>query len=129
MVESRIIYGYLTLTPQLPCIGDGRQSGTCGTPAILNASPEAATGGMLGYLKDGDIVRIDLLKYTADVKISPEEIAKRKKERGPFPIPESQTPWQEMFRDAVGELSEGMVINSAVKYQRVAQRFVPRRNH
>jgi dihydroxy-acid dehydratase len=114
----------------LPCIGDGRQSGTCGTPAILNASPEAATGGLLGYLKDGDIIRVDLLKRTANVKLSDEEIAQRKKEMGKYPIPESQTPWQEIFRDTVGELSEGMVINSAVKYQRIAQKFgVGRQNH
>lgn len=114
---------------ELPCIGDGRQSGTCGTPAILNASPEAATGGMLGYLKDGDIVRIDLGNRTADVKLTDEEIRQRKKEMGPFKIPESQTPWQEIFRDTVGELSEGMVIKSAVKYQKIASKHVPRQNH
>lgn len=114
----------------LPCIGDGRQSGTCGTPAILNASPEAATGGLLGYLKDGDVIRVDLLKRTANVQLSEEEIAQRKKEMGKYAVPESQTPWQEIFRDTVGELSEGMVINSAVKYQRIAQRFgVGRQNH
>lgn len=114
----------------LPCIGDGRQSGTCGTPAILNASPEAATGGLLGYLKDGDVIRVDLLKRTANVQLSDDEIAQRKKEMGKYPIPESQTPWQDIFRDTVGELSEGMVINSAVKYQRIAQKFgVGRQNH
>jgi len=114
---------------ELPCIGDGRQSGTCGTPAILNASPEAATGGMLAFLKDGDIIRIDLLKRTADVKLSPEEILKRKAEMPPFEIPESQTPWQEIFRNTVGELSEGMVITSATKYQKIAQKYLPRKNH
>ena len=115
---------------ELPCIGDGRQSGTAGTPAILNASPEAATGGMLGYLKDGDVIRIDLLKRTANVLLDDETIRKRKEEIGKYPIPESQTPWQEIFRDTVGELSEGMVINSAVKYQKIAQRFgAPRQNH
>lgn len=115
---------------ELPCIGDGRQSGTCGTPAILNASPEAATGGMLGYLKDGDVIRVDLLKRTANVLLSDEEIVQRKKEMPKYPIPESQTPWQEIFRDTVGELSEGMVINSAVKYQKIAAKFgAPRQNH
>ena len=85
---------------------------------------------MLGYLKNGDVVRIDLLKYTADVKLSPEEIKRRKEEMGPFPMPESQTPWQEMFREKVGELSEGMVLNNAVKYQRIARKYgAPRRNH
>lgn len=124
------ILDHLKLTLQLPCIGDGRQSGTSGSPSILNASPEAATGGMLGYLRDGDVVRIDLLKYRADVKLSPEEIENRKKEMGQFKVPASQTPWQELFRQNVGELSEGMVLNGAVKYQRIAQKFgVPRRNH
>lgn len=117
---------------ELPCIGDGRQSGTSGCPSILNASPEAATGGMLGFLKDGDRIRIDLLKRTANVILSEEEIQKRKEELGPYverdPRP-SQTPWQEMFRNDVDELSEGMVMKSAVKYQRIAQKGVPRANH
>ncbi|KAM0753989.1 putative dihydroxy-acid dehydratase [Meredithblackwellia eburnea MCA 4105] len=116
---------------ELPCVGDGRQSGTSGTPSILNASPEAATeGSMLGYLRDGDKVRIDLLKRRADVLLSPEEIAERKKTWPKFPVPESQTPWQEIFRNDVSELSEGMVMKSAVKFQRIAQtRGVPRDNH
>ena len=115
---------------ELPCIGDGRQSGTSGSPSILNASPEAATGGTLAYLKDGDIIRIDLNKRRADVKISDEELAKRKKEMGPYKYPPSQTPWQEIQRGVVSELSEGMVLKNAVKYQRVAQtQGIPRRNH
>lgn len=118
---------------ELPCIGDGRQSGTCGTPAILNASPEAASGGMLGYLRDGDILRVDLKKRTANVLLSPEQIEQRKKEMGLYKekqTPKSQTPWQELFRENVGELSEGMVLNKAVKYQRLAQtQTIPRQNH
>lgn len=118
---------------ELPCIGDGRQSGTCGTPAILNASPEAATGGMLGYLRDGDRVRVDLGRRTANVLLSDAEITKRKAEMGRYAdkkMPKSQTPWQEIFRDSVDELSEGMVMKEAVKYQRIAQTMpVPRQNH
>nr|XP_019003192.1 dihydroxy-acid dehydratase [Kwoniella mangroviensis CBS 8507]OCF66653.1 dihydroxy-acid dehydratase [Kwoniella mangroviensis CBS 8507] len=115
---------------ELPCIGDGRQSGTSGSPSILNASPEAATGGMLGYLKDGDRVRIDLLKRTADVLLSESEIEERKNEVGSYQFPKSQTPWQEIYRGSVSELSEGMVIKSAVKYQRLAQtQGIPRQNH
>ncbi|CAI6025803.1 unnamed protein product [Clonostachys chloroleuca] len=114
----------------LPCIGDGRQSGTSGTPSILHASPEAAAGGMLGYLKDGDWVRIDLKNRSADVRLTPEEIAQRKKEMGLYPYPAAQTPWQEMYRESVGDLSEGMILKKAVKFQRIAQNFgVPRRNH
>ena len=115
---------------ELPCIGDGRQSGTSGSPSILNASPEAATGGMLGYLKDGDKLRIDLLKRRADVLMSEQEIQKRKVEMGEYKKPASQTPWQEIYRSQVSELSEGMVLKSAVKYQKIAQTHgVPRQNH
>lgn len=85
---------------------------------------------MLAYLKNGDIVRIDLLKHRADVKVSPEEVEARKKEMGPYKYPPSQTPWQEIFREKVSELSEGMVLKDAVKYQRLAQTYgAPRNNH
>ena len=81
----------------MPCVGDGRQSGTCGSSSILNASPEAATGGNLAILKTNDIVRIDLNERSVNIKISKTEIAKRKrqlKKSGGHPIPDSQTPWQ-----------------------------------
>ncbi|HKH95811.1 MAG TPA: IlvD/Edd family dehydratase [Beijerinckiaceae bacterium] len=117
----------------LPCVGDGRQSGTSGTPSILNASPEAAAGGGLALLQTGDRVRIDLNKRSADILISDEELARRRKDleaRGGFAYPASQTPWQEIQRSMVDQLSEGMVLKPAVKYQKVAQTFgVPRDNH
>jgi dihydroxy-acid dehydratase len=117
----------------LPCIGDGRQSGTSGTPSILNASPEAAANGGLALLKTGDRVRIDLNKRSADILISAEELGQRRAEleaRGGHGHPESQTPWQEIQRAIVDQLSEGMTLKPAVKYQRVAQFFgVPRDNH
>jgi dihydroxy-acid dehydratase len=118
---------------ELPCIGDGRQSGTSGSPSILNASPEAATGGGLAILKTGDRVRIDLNKRTANILISKTEYARRKKaleRRGGYKIPESQTPWQEIQRSMVDELAYGMVLKPAVKYQRIDQtKGVPRDNH
>ncbi|MBA1155741.1 IlvD/Edd family dehydratase [Microvirga mediterraneensis] len=117
----------------LPCIGDGRQSGTSGTPSILNASPEAAIGGGLALLQTGDRIRIDLNKRSADILLSPEEIEKRRADleaRGGYAYPASQTPWQEIQRSMVDQLSEGMTLKPAVKYQRVAQTFgVPRDNH
>jgi dihydroxy-acid dehydratase len=116
----------------LPCIGDGRQSGTSGSPSILNASPEAADGGGLAVLQTGDRVRIDLNKGTADMLISPAELAERfaaLKQSGGFHYPVSQTPWQEIQRAMVDQLANGMVLEPAVKYQRVAQKFVPRDNH
>ena len=120
-------------TTELPCIGDGRQSGTSGSPSILNASPEAASNGGLALLKTGDRVRIDLNKRSADILISNEEYARRKsalKKRGGFKSPESQTPWQEMQRGMVDELSNGMVLKPAVKYQRISfTKGIPRDNH
>jgi xylonate dehydratase len=116
----------------LPCIGDGRQSGTSGSPSILNASPEAAVGGGLGLLRTGDRVRFDLRAGTADILISDEELAERRRELAehPYPYPESQTPWQEIQRSMVGQMSTGMVLEPAVAYQRVAQsKGVPRHSH
>ena len=117
----------------MPCIGDGRQSGTSGSPSILNASPEAATGGGLAILKTGDRIRIDLNKRTANILISKAEYASRQKalaKQGGFRIPESQTPWQEIQRGMVDELSRGMVLKPAVKYQRIAKsKGTPRDNH
>ncbi len=117
----------------LPCIGDGRQSGTSGSPSILNASPEAAAGGGLALLKTGDRVRIDLNKGSADILISKAELARRRaalQKRGGYQYPASQTPWQEIQRGMVDQLAGGMVLKPAVKYQRVAQAFpVPRDNH
>ena len=112
---------------ELPCIGDGRQSGTSGSPSILNASPESATGGGLAWLRTGDTVVIDLNKYTADMLVSPEEIEVRKKHGVPS-YPASQTPWQEIQRNYVGELANGGVLENAVKYQKV-KKDLPRDNH
>ncbi|MET0669886.1 MAG: IlvD/Edd family dehydratase [Xanthobacteraceae bacterium] len=117
----------------LPCIGDGRQSGTSGSPSILNASPEAAAGGGLALLKTGDRVRIDLNKGTANILISKAEYDSRRaalQKRGGYQYPASQTPWQEIQRGMVDQLAGGMVLKPAVKYQRVAQKGgVPRDNH
>jgi dihydroxy-acid dehydratase len=117
----------------LPCIGDGRQSGTSGSPSILNASPEAAAGGGLALLRTGDRVRIDLVKHSADILISAAELAQRRADlqgRGGYHYPQSQTPWQEIQRGMVDQLSDGMVLKPAVKYQRVASTYgVPRDNH
>lgn len=117
---------------ELPCIGDGRQSGTSGSPSILNASPEAAVGGGLALLKTGDRVRIDLGKREANILISDEDLESRRRElaeAGGFAYPDHQTPWQEIQRGIVAQLDEGMVLKPAVKYQRVADNAMPRDNH
>jgi dihydroxy-acid dehydratase len=117
----------------LPCIGDGRQSGTSGSPSILNASPEAAANGGLALLQTGDRVRIDLRKGTADMLLDEDELARRRADlqaKGGFAYPASQTPWQEVQRSLTGQLESGAVLESAVKYQRLAQTAgVPRHNH
>lgn len=117
----------------LPCIGDGRQSGTSGSPSILNASPEAAAGGNLALLQDGDMLRVDLNKRRVDLLVSESELKTRRKDlesHGGYPVPESHTPWEDIFRRETGQLNEGMVLQRAVKFQRVAQRWpAPRHNH
>ena len=118
---------------ELPCIGDGRQSGTSGSPSILNASPEAASGGGLAILQTNDKVRIDLNTRTANVLISKTEYERRHKalkKKGGFKFPASQTPWQEIQRGIVDELSHGMVLKPAVNYQKIDKtKGVPRDNH
>ncbi|MEN2747442.1 IlvD/Edd family dehydratase [Sphingomonas sp. T9W2] len=117
----------------LPCIGDGRQSGTSGSPSILNASPEAAAGGGLALLRTGDRVRIDLGKGRADVLLSDEELAQRRQEleaAGGYQYPASQTPWQEIQRSVVGQMATGAILEGAEAYQKIAQtRGLPRDNH
>jgi dihydroxy-acid dehydratase len=117
----------------LPCIGDGRQSGTSGSPSILNASPEAAAGGGLALLRTGDRVRIDLNKGEANMLVDDAELARRHTELtlvGGYQYPASQTPWQEIQRANVGQLESGAILEGAEKYQRVAQEAgVPRHNH
>lgn len=117
----------------LPCIGDGRQSGTSGSPSILNASPEAAAGGGLALLRTGDRVRIDLRRNSADMLVPEDELERRRQELaadGGYHYPDHQTPWQEIQRGLVGQLETGAVLEPAVRYQRIAQtKGVPRDNH
>jgi xylonate dehydratase len=111
----------------LPTLGDGRQSGTSDSPSILNASPESAVGGGLAWLRTGDMIRIDLAAGRCDVLISDEELAKRKQDAPP-PVPESATPWQELYRSTVSQLDKGGVMEIALKYRGVAAK-TPRHNH
>ena len=117
----------------LPCIGDGRQSGTSASPSILNASPEAAAGGGLALLRTGDRLRIDLRRGTANVLLSDEELAVRRRalaQAGGYQVPASQTPWQQIQRALVGQLDSGAILEGSEKYQRIAQTAgLPRDNH
>jgi dihydroxy-acid dehydratase len=118
---------------ELPCIGDGRQSGTSATPAILNVSPEAAVGGALAVLRSGDRLRVDLRACRVDVLLEETVLSARRREleaKGGYAYPPSQTPWQEMQRASIGQMADGAVLEPAVKYQRLAQSVgIPRQNH
>ena len=123
---DRLVKGGILL---LPCIGDGRQSGTSASPSILNASPEAAVGGGLALLETGDRVRVDIGRRTANIMITAKELAKRKKAWKPNVVP-SQTPWQELQRKFVGQLASGACLDFAVNYQKIAKtKGVPRHSH
>lgn len=117
----------------LPCVGDGRQSGTSGSPSILNASPEAAAMGGLALLETGDRVRIDLNRGTVDVLLPDADLAERRRTleaKGGYAYPASQTPWQEIQRAVVGQMNTGAILEGAEKYQRIAQTMgLPRDNH
>jgi dihydroxy-acid dehydratase len=119
--------------PSLPCIGDGRQSGTSGSPSILNAAPEAAVGSGLALLKTGDRIRVDLKAGTVNMLVDAAEIKTRRaalEAAGGYKYPAHQTPWQEIQRGIVDQLDQGMVLKPAVKYQRIAQeKGLPRDNH
>jgi xylonate dehydratase len=111
----------------LPTIGDGRQSGTSDSPSILHAAPESAAGGGLAWLRTGDVIRIDLDAGRCDMLVPEAEIELRKQEGVPA-VPESRTPWQELYRASVGQLDGGGVLEAALKYREVASK-PPRHNH
>lgn len=116
----------------LPCIGDGRQSGTSGSPSILNAAPEAAAGGGLALLQTGDMVRVDLVQGQVNALVDATEWEQRRvalDAKGGFPIPADQTPWQKIYRATVDQFDKGMVIKGAPKFQKVAAKHMPRNNH
>src|SRR5690606_10862789 len=117
----------------LPCIGDGRQSGTSASPSILNASPEAAVGGALALVRTGDRLRVDLRKREVLLRVSDEELAQRRVEiegAGGYAFPASQTPWQQIQRALIGQMDRGAILEGAEAYQRIAQtQGLPRDNH
>jgi dihydroxy-acid dehydratase len=112
----------------LPTLGDGRQSGTSDSPSILNASPESAAGGGLAWLRTGDTIRVDLNTGACNALVEEGEIARRLAEDPAPPVPESATPWEELYREKTGQLGEGGVMEFALKYRQTARK-VPRHNH
>lgn len=112
----------------LPTLGDGRQSGTSDSPSILNVSPESAVGGGLSWLRNGDIIRVDLNEGSCNVLLDDEEIARRRAEEQELEIPQSSTPWEELFREKSGQLGQGGVMDFALKYRGTSKKL-PRHNH
>ncbi len=114
----------------LPCLGDGRQSGTSASPSILNMSPEAAVGGGLALLQTNDLLRVDLNQRRVDLLVDDNEVARRRAAWKPN-IPASQTPWQELYRQLVGQLSTGGCLEPATLHMRVIAREggMPRHSH
>ena len=112
----------------LPTLGDGRQSGTSDSPSILNASPESAAGGGLAWLRTGDTIRVDLNTGSCNALVDEAEIARRLAEDPAPPVPESATPWEELYREKTGQLGEGGVMEFALKYRQTARK-TPRHNH
>jgi dihydroxy-acid dehydratase len=112
---------------ELPTIGDGRQSGTSGSPSILNASPESAVGGGLSLLQTNDMIRVDLNTGSINMLVSDEELARRREALPPPDLP-NHTPWQEIYRSTVGQQASGSVIEVAVKYHNVRE-HIPRHSH
>ena len=115
-------------TQWLPTLGDGRQSGTSDSPSILNVSPESAVGGGLSWLRTGDVIRVDLNAGTCNALVDEDEIERRRNEEAPAPVPEHNTPWEELFRKNAGQLGEGGVMDFALKYRGTARKL-PRHNH
>jgi dihydroxy-acid dehydratase len=113
----------------LPTLGDGRQSGTSDSPSILNVTPESAAGGGLAWLRNGDMIRVDLNAGRCDALVEEAEIARRLAEDPSPQVPESNTPWEELYREKTGQLGEGGVMEFALKYRRTAQKGLPRHNH
>ena len=112
---------------ELPTLGDGRQSGTSGSPSILNVSPESAIGGGLALLQTGDVLKINLNQCTIDVLLNETELQKRS-DLLQLQKTENQTPWQEIYRNTVGQLSGGGIIELAEKYKKIRQ-TIPRHSH
>ena len=112
---------------ELPTLGDGRQSGTSGSPSILNVSPESAIGGGPALLQTGDRLKIDLNQCAIDVLLNETEMQNR---RNLFQLEETenQTPWQEIYRNTVGQLSGGGIIELAEKYKKI-RHTIPRHSH
>ncbi len=112
----------------LPTLGDGRQSGTADSPSILNASPESAAGGGLAWLQTGDLILIDLQRGHCNALVPDDEIARRRRELPPPPVPASRSPWEALYREKTGQLADGATLDFALQFRRIAEQ-TPRHNH
>ncbi|UII27486.1 dihydroxy-acid dehydratase [Fulvivirga maritima] len=110
LAPTSMIMG-MGLGSSVALITDGRFSGATRGASIGHVSPEAAEGGMIGLLKDGDEIHIDVDKYILSVNLSDEEIAKRKAEF--VPVKKAiQSRWLGQYRALVTNASNGAVLKT-----------------
>ncbi len=110
LAPTSLIMG-MGLGDKVALITDGRFSGATRGASIGHVSPEAAEGGMIGLLKDGDEIHIDVDKYILEVNLSDEEIAKRKAEFTPLKKPLNSR-WLGQYRSLVTNASSGAILKS-----------------
>jgi dihydroxy-acid dehydratase len=110
LAPTSLIMG-MGLGDKVALITDGRFSGATRGLSIGHVSPEAAEGGMIGLLKDGDIIEIDVDNFSINVDLSEEEIEKRKKEFKPI---KKEVPgkWLKQYRMLVTNASNGAVLRA-----------------
>ena len=110
LAPTSLIMG-MGLGDKVALITDGRFSGATRGLSIGHVSPEAAEGGMIGLLKDGDIIEIDVDNFSINVKLSDEEIEKRRKEFTPI---KKEVPgkWLRQYRMLVTNASNGAILKA-----------------
>lgn len=98
------------LDKDVALITDGRFSGATRGAAIGHVSPEAVKGGLIAYVKDGDIISINIPEYSIQLKVDEEELAKRKEEM-PVKVKKDVTGYLKRYAQNVSGADEGAIIN------------------
>lgn len=98
------------LDKEVALITDGRFSGATRGASIGHVSPEAVSGGTIAYVKDGDLIAIDIPNHTITLKVSEEELAKRKEEM-PILKKENVTGYLKRYAKLVSSADKGAIIN------------------
>ncbi|MCC8116409.1 MAG: dihydroxy-acid dehydratase, partial [Planctomycetes bacterium] len=99
----------MKLDKTVALITDGRFSGASRGASIGHVSPEAAEGGNIGLIREGDIIDIDIMGHALNVKVSDEELAERRKSYQP-PAPRVTSGWLARYAELVSSASTGAVL-------------------